>query len=58
MSASPLDTAKHWRGYFETFEEVDAATEEEAKRLLKEKLIGILQADDGGFHSVWEVSPR
>jgi len=48
---------KHWRGTYETFEEVDAATEEEAIKKLAEKIAAILKSGD---HSIicWEVNPR
>ena len=47
---------KHWRGMFETFEEVDAETEEEAIEKIAAKIADVLLKERPASIICWEVS--
>lgn len=46
-----------WRGYFETFEEVSADNEAQAKERLRARLAEIMLLGDADF-VVWELPPE
>ena len=45
----------HWRGYFETFQEVDAETEEEAIEKIAAKIADVLRLERPTSIVCWEV---
>jgi hypothetical protein len=44
-----------WRGYYETFEEVDADNEDDAKSKLRAKMAAIFGAGEADF-VVWDIT--